>query len=243
MADPTGIFHPSWNITCEIDVFDSTYSSDFISNVFPQVTLSQMDKTSTEELTKRRQSEIVQSMAYNVGFDRRYKTELEEARGLAVVASTESSEYKTKYELTKKNQQEEHDRLVCQVSNLELEVSNQHANDSELNGRLTQSKNDMDWMLQEGIFKSFDKAMCSETFVSNSKILYKAYNDYGIDQGCKLKKEKYGFQIQEHEMSSERPEELQHALAAFCNEDYVASYGLDRSSFKAFKASLVEEEE
>ena len=40
MADPTGIFHPSWNITCENDVLDPTYKSEFKSNVFPQVTLS-----------------------------------------------------------------------------------------------------------------------------------------------------------------------------------------------------------
>ncbi|CAH1432850.1 unnamed protein product [Lactuca virosa] len=42
MAEPTAIFHPSWNITYETSVMDSTYSSDFISNVisnvFPQVT-------------------------------------------------------------------------------------------------------------------------------------------------------------------------------------------------------------
>ncbi|CAH1427955.1 unnamed protein product [Lactuca virosa] len=79
MADPTGIFHPSWNITCETDVLDSTNSSDFISTVFPQVTLFQMDKMSTDELTMRRHAHMMLSIAYNVGFDRRYKTELEEA--------------------------------------------------------------------------------------------------------------------------------------------------------------------
>ncbi|CAH1445581.1 unnamed protein product [Lactuca virosa] len=132
MVDPTGIFHLYWNITCETDVLDSTCNSDFISNVFPQVTLSQMDKMSTDKISRRRHAHMVQSVAYNVGFDRRHKTELEEARGLAVVAYTEASEYKTKYELTKKNQQEEHDRFVHQVSNLELEVANLSANDSDL---------------------------------------------------------------------------------------------------------------
>lgn len=140
-----------------------------------------MDKMSTDELTRRRHAHMVQSMSYNVGFDRWYKTELEEAWGLAVLASTEESEYITKYELTKKNQQEEHDRLVRQVSNLELKVANLLASDSELNGRLTQSRNGMGWMLQEGISESFGNSMCYETFVSNSKRLYKAYNDYGIE--------------------------------------------------------------
>ncbi|CAH1421160.1 unnamed protein product [Lactuca virosa] len=59
MADPTCIFCPSWNITCETDVLESTYSSDFISNAFPQVTLSQMDKMNTEELTMRRHARMV----------------------------------------------------------------------------------------------------------------------------------------------------------------------------------------
>lgn len=201
-----------------------------------------MVKMSTDELTNRRHAHMVRSMAYNVGFDKRHKTELEEARGLTVVASTEVSEYKTKYELTKKNQQE-HDRLVRQVSNLELEVANLRVSNSKLNGRLTHSRNDMDWMLQERISESFDKAMCSETFMSNSKRLYKAYNDYCLEHVCKLMKEKYGFQIPEHRMPSGSYEELQHALPTSPNEDYLASSGLDQSSFEAFKASLIEEEE
>ncbi|CAI9280520.1 unnamed protein product [Lactuca saligna] len=107
-----------------------------------------------------------------------------------VLVSTEASGYMTTYELTKKNQQEAHDRLVRQVSNLELEVTNLRASDR-----------------------------------------------------CKLRKEKYGFQISEHEMPSGHSEELQHALVAFSNEDYVASSGLDQSIFEAFKAFLIEEEE
>ncbi|CAH1453228.1 unnamed protein product [Lactuca virosa] len=101
----------------------------------------------------------------------------------------------------------------------------------------------MGWMLQEGISESFDKSMCTETFVSNSKRLYKTYNDYVMEQGFKLMKENYGFEIPEHDMSSGRSEELQYALASFSNEGYVASSGLDRSSFEAFKASLIKEEE
>ncbi|CAH1421161.1 unnamed protein product [Lactuca virosa] len=105
------------------------------------------------------------------------------------MAFIEASEYKTKYEVAKKIQQEEHGRLVRQVSNVELKVANLRANDNELNGRLAPSRTDIGWMHQEGTSESFDKSICSETFVSNSKRIYKAYNDYGIVQGCRLMKE------------------------------------------------------
>ncbi|KAL4580283.1 hypothetical protein LXL04_016470 [Taraxacum kok-saghyz] len=99
------IFCPSWGITEDANVLDSSYGVDFVSHVFPPATMSRMEGMSAEELDRGRHNYMVQSMAYNLEADRRHREALEQANIRAHMASHEASEYKTRYEVAEKDHQ------------------------------------------------------------------------------------------------------------------------------------------
>ena len=121
---------------------------------------------------------------------------LEQANIRANMASDEASEYKTTYEVAEKDHQEEHNRMVAQISTLQLQI----ANHNEIEGQLSKSKEEMGWMLHEGIPESFDRAMYSPAFLENSKNLYQAYSNFGSEQARQDLREKYPLQIPDYEV-------------------------------------------
>ncbi|KAL4585099.1 hypothetical protein LXL04_009713 [Taraxacum kok-saghyz] len=228
------IFRPLWGITEDANVLDSSYGVDFVSHVFPPATISRMEGMTTEELDRGRHNYMVQSMAYNLEADRRHREALEQANIRAHMASDEASEYKIRYEVAEKGHQEEYDRMVAQISTLQLQI----ASHNEIECQLSKSKEEMGWMLQEGIPESFDRAMYSPAFLENSKNLYQAYSNFGSEQARQDLREKYPLQIPDYEVPSGGAEALDRAMSVFATKDYVMSSGLDMSSYEAFRASL-----